>query len=45
MISIINNIISSNGYQLVDIELTDKRQNVFLFSPISNSQKEEYLAE
>lgn len=43
MISIINNIISSNGYQLVDIELTDNKQNIFLFSPISNSQKEEYF--
>lgn len=43
MITVINNILSSNGYQLVDIELPDNNPNIFLFSPSANGKKEEYF--
>lgn len=43
MITIINKILSSNGYQVVDIELLDNNPNIFLFSPSSNDNKEEYF--
>lgn len=43
MITIINKILSSNGYQVVDIELPDNNPNIFLFSPSPNDKKEEYF--
>lgn len=43
MITIINKILSSNGYQVVDIELPDNNPNIFLFSPSANDNKEEYF--
>lgn len=43
MIKIINNILSNNGYELVDIQLPDDRHNIFLFCPRTDHAKEEYF--
>ncbi|MRA04856.1 hypothetical protein F4T82_14300 [Acinetobacter lwoffii] len=43
MIKIINKILSSNGYQLIDIDLSNNSNNIFLFCPDSTSKREEYF--
>ncbi|MBR7737209.1 ABC-three component system middle component 1 [Acinetobacter nosocomialis] len=43
MIKIINNILLSNGYKLVEIELPFDNQNISLFCPNQENQKEEYF--
>lgn len=43
MIGIINNIISSNGYKLVDVEFSIDFAVIYLFCPLNLSKREEYF--
>lgn len=43
MIKIINNILSSNGYKIVDLKLPLDNQKIYLFCPNQENQREEYF--
>lgn len=43
MINIINNILSSNGYKQVNIEISLDNQAFYLFCPCEESKREEYF--
>ncbi|MBN0063296.1 hypothetical protein JTL66_34330, partial [Pseudomonas aeruginosa] len=43
MISIINNILSSNGYKQVDMETSLDNDSIYLFCPSERSKREEYF--
>lgn len=43
MINIINNILSNNGYKLVDIDLLLESAEIYLFRPLDLSKREEYF--